>query len=559
MEIPDSTFNTSILGSNSENLVGGYLLLPGVDTPTQDENDLRELAAAVENGQAPAEFVERAQNRLAAMSSLQQAKGRGEAYRAVGMFVSDLGTKVGEGISDLKNRFTNGINSFQNLGSKLPSTASLLGGTAPTQFAPPNLFGALGGNTFGLGFGGSSLDVTATAQSVNEVIKIQDAGEDRSHLVVLENTITREIIEFIVMPEIVENRSVSYEAVSPSQFPGSFQKYKGTESVQWQMNATFISRTSAEASLNLKNLNWLRGWTMPFFGDHTLESGRFKNRLGAPPPVLKFRGFRKSMIGEVPVVITSLSWNWPKDVDYIPAMSPDESASNIPFPTVIQLSIQLVESFSTKEFNQFSLEDYLLGNMIDAYGQPTVDTKSRYEGQNFGTSTNEIPQQEAQSVPNGGRGRGIRSDIDSAQRVFDGLGDSVKGGRGNVIPDLVTPAISELKTAASESGAGESGSIEVAPAVSVSAAQPAAQPAPALTSSEIEAKKSALNNEIGVVIKELQFHKAQYNSLEPRLAAATTKAEMFAINLELDAAISDIKRASGDFQRATEQLAALGP
>ena len=179
---------------------------------------------------------------------------------------------------------------------------------------------------------------------------------------------------FEVMPEIVESRTVSYEAVAPAQFPGAFQKYKSTDSTQWTVNATLISRTVVEATQNLEYLNRLRSWTMPYFGDVT--GNQYPERLGAPPPVLIFSGFRQHMIGPVPVVITSLNWNFPKDVDYVPAISPTTSTS-IPFPTVMQLGIQLVESFSTTEFNNFSLNDFRLGNFQTAFsGQNTASATS---------------------------------------------------------------------------------------------------------------------------------------------------------------------------------------
>jgi hypothetical protein len=178
------------------------------------------------------------------------------------------------------------------------------------------------------------------------------------------------VIEFMVLPEIVENRTVSYDAVAPAQFGGAFQKYKGTESVQWTVNATFIARNTAEATQNLQYINWLRGWTMPFYGNKILSSGTpgYPSRLGAPPPVLIFEGLRRAMIGPVPVVITSLQWNWPRDVDYIPAISPDGTEDRVPFPTVIQVAIQLLESFSTDQFNNFDLDQYFLGNTREAFG-----------------------------------------------------------------------------------------------------------------------------------------------------------------------------------------------
>lgn len=171
---------------------------------------------------------------------------------------------------------------------------------------------------------------------------------------------------FDVMPEVFESRSAEYEAVQPPQAPGAFQKYKGTSSTQWTVNATFICRTTEEATRNLIYLNQLRSWVMPYFGVRTRQQNQ--NKTGAPPPVLEFSGWRKGMVGPVPVVITSLQWTFPRDVDYIPARELTDSGNiNIPFPTVLTVSISLIESFSAEQLNGFNRNRFELGDFENAY------------------------------------------------------------------------------------------------------------------------------------------------------------------------------------------------
>lgn len=276
-----------------------------------------------------------------------------------GVVISDLSFKINEASSSVNSIFGAQNDPFSKM-------ANISVSDTPNRFATAN---------------SNDLIPKATARDVNNYLKADNAKGDESHLVTLTEPIPNSekglVLTFRVMPEIIENRSVSYEPIAPPQFPGAFQKYKGTDSVQWSVNATFVSRTSLEASINLNYINRLRGWTMPYFGDKILKD--YPNKLGAPPPVLRFKGFRKGMIEEVPVVITSLSWNWPKDVDYIPAsteLSADETEIKgvplTPFPTIIQVAIQLIESFSTTEFNQFSLKDYRSGNIGNAYRIPNT-------------------------------------------------------------------------------------------------------------------------------------------------------------------------------------------
>lgn len=187
---------------------------------------------------------------------------------------------------------------------------------------------------------------------------------ESDHKVTLTEVGTDTIVIFEVLPEISENHAAEYEAVAPSQFPGAFQKYKGTTTTTWVLNAMFISRTTAEATQNYNYVNTLRGWTQPFFGKKTGAS--FPHKLGAPPPVLTLKGLR-GLIGPVPVVMTSLTWNWPKDVDYIATSIEGTDGKPIPWPTVISLPINLVESYSIDQFDNFSLADYRAGRMPIAF------------------------------------------------------------------------------------------------------------------------------------------------------------------------------------------------
>jgi len=60
----------------------------------------------------------------------------------------------------------------------------------------------------------------------------------------------------------------------------------------------------------------------------------------------------------IPVVIESLVFNYPNDVDYIPTLD------GVPFPTVMNISIGLKETKSPYEIEQFSLADFKLGKLI---------------------------------------------------------------------------------------------------------------------------------------------------------------------------------------------------
>lgn len=251
-------------------------------------------------------------------------------------------------------------------------------------------------------------------------------------------------VTFRVMPEVVESRTVEYEAVAPPQFPSAFQKYKGTSSTQWSVNATLTCRTTAEATENLRILNVLRGWTVPFFGVKTGE--QWPQKLGAPPPVLTFSGWRAQMVGPVQVVITSLNWNFPQDVDYIPAnefMSDGQFTGRlIPFPTVIKIAIQLVESFSTDQMNGFSLADFRVGQFADAFA-PLPRSNQPNE---VAAVTSDAAQIAAQQLAQVSAFVGMDSGFNSSTNSFAPIGAGA--GRGMINPPAVDAekTVSELKT-----------------------------------------------------------------------------------------------------------------
>lgn len=233
-------------------------------------------------------------------------------------------------------------------------------------------------------------------------------------------------VTFDVSPQVSESRSAQYESMGISNMPGDFQVYKGTPSREFSLNeVTLISRTPAEARQNLVKLNIMRSWLTPYFGttnpndDKTsqpIEAKRsdidiateaailgdssgielnrkgslsneaqiesqlksmkefYKHFLGAPPDVLYFSAYSdknefRGNISNIPVVMKSLNFTYPNDVDYIPVGASKQLISGVdkllgtPFPTFMTVSIGLTETHSPREYMRFNLLDYREGNL----------------------------------------------------------------------------------------------------------------------------------------------------------------------------------------------------
>lgn len=362
------------------------------------------------------------------------------ADQAVNYATASVNTLVSESFGKVTSTF-GATGQFSKIFSSAPSfssiaSAAVLGNSLVRQGVQLGGIGgslrtsaALAAQAVGLSASAIKDSIGDTSKNENTYHKVKlraDVGDGES--LIIDNKVgfpadplTERVVEFDAMPEVTENRTVDYEPLSPPQLPGEFQKYRGTKSTQWTISATLTSRTRDEADRNYRYLSTLRGWTMPYFGEKQRSQFAGTGKLGAPPPVIKFSGWR-GLVGEVPVVLTQLSWVWPKECDWIPTRQLDEKNQQpIPFPTVINIQITLVESFSAAQFNGFDLVQFREGRMIDAYKpdlrQPRPAIVSEPIGGNQGV-TNATPQPLPQaSYSNEGRNYLQKKVVESAAKI----------------------------------------------------------------------------------------------------------------------------------------------
>lgn len=223
-----------------------------------------------------------------------------------------------------------------------------------------------------------------------------------------------DLVRFKVTPTFTENRSVDYAAVAPIHMPGAIQVYKNSGSRTFSIGAQLVSRTGAEAKENMTYLQKLRGWTLPHFGQSDLTADQLESRqrlnketerkaastmsreevnarnrqrlqsegydfLGAPPMVLYLYAYStnanntranvtegKVNINRVPVVITGLSITYPKEVDYISADPIGSTNKHTePFPVLMEVGVELVETHSPREYERFKLADFYSGKLAN--------------------------------------------------------------------------------------------------------------------------------------------------------------------------------------------------
>jgi hypothetical protein len=189
----------------------------------------------------------------------------------------------------------------------------------------------------------------------------------------------RQVI-FNVSPMIEESRAANYDHQAVVHHPGTIQVYKSTEARTFNISVKLIARTSIEATENLKYLNLIRSWVMPYYGQGTGNS-EDKNRLGAPPDILLLDAYGERNISSIPTVLTSYHWAYPTDVDYIP------TTDGLPFPTIIDISLSLIESYSPEQYTGFDITKYRSGDMVGAYTFSTTPPVSQEISSNEGRNS----------------------------------------------------------------------------------------------------------------------------------------------------------------------------
>lgn len=200
----------------------------------------------------------------------------------------------------------------------------------------------------------------------NDLIALGDTHDFRTTLT---SQLSGERIIFHVSPNVDESRSATYDTISPLHFPGSIQVYKTTNARAININGKFIARNTAEAARTIEYMNLIRSWVMPYYGEGTSEKEYTSKRLGAPPDILVLRAYGKKNMEYIPVVLSSYSWTYPDDVDYIPTEFGESC------PRIIDVSLTLMETYSPEEYGKFDLTEYKLGNLGKAFG--TIDTEQR--------------------------------------------------------------------------------------------------------------------------------------------------------------------------------------
>jgi len=164
---------------------------------------------------------------------------------------------------------------------------------------------------------------------------------------------------FPYSPQIQHVQQVNWNALPMTHTNYQPQVFINSENPKININdAKFTATTTADAEYLLAVLFFFKLVTKMNFG--TKDAMR-----GTPPPVLELSGYGQSQYQNVPVVIASINYSYPNDIDYV-TIKPDFSGGGLEetVPTVMTISIDLQVQYNIKNIRDtFSLADLANGSL----------------------------------------------------------------------------------------------------------------------------------------------------------------------------------------------------
>ena len=122
-------------------------------------------------------------------------------------------------------------------------------------------------------------------------------------------------IVFPYTPTINVNHSANYGTYDINQSVEQPHFYSMTPNVSLQLTAVFTANTLTEAEYMLACMHFLRTANKSDFGAY--NNGLRRTDAGTPPPVLVFNGYGTEMFNNIPVIVRSVNFTLPEDVDYV--------------------------------------------------------------------------------------------------------------------------------------------------------------------------------------------------------------------------------------------------
>jgi hypothetical protein len=174
---------------------------------------------------------------------------------------------------------------------------------------------------------------------------------------------------FPYTPQISTSYVANYQQMRYTHSNYTHYAYENSEVQNLTITADFTAQNKQEALYVLACIYFFRAATKMFFG-----SG---DHVGNPPPLVFLDGYGEHYFKNIPCLVSNFTHTMPPDVDYIETSGTEGGSpnvygneeygvsSNTRIPTVSQMQIQLLPTYSKENIAQFNLNDFSQGKLID--------------------------------------------------------------------------------------------------------------------------------------------------------------------------------------------------
>lgn len=137
--------------------------------------------------------------------------------------------------------------------------------------------------------------------------------------------------------------------------------YTSTNNPMISMFAPFAAQTQDDAQYMAAALHFFKSCTKSDFGEANRNIGGGLGTAGTPPPVLLFSAYGSLNYRNVPVVIKSVSYTFPEDVDFVTFKYTTDTIS---IPTQMIINLELGVQITPTRTRSFNIQKYRHGEQL---------------------------------------------------------------------------------------------------------------------------------------------------------------------------------------------------
>ena len=163
------------------------------------------------------------------------------------------------------------------------------------------------------------------------------------------STRNQTVLNFPFTPTISVIQSANYNQYDFDHSNFQQRTFVSHSNMDLNVTAPMLVRSEEEAEYVYNAAVWLRS-TMKM-------SWKNDDNPGLPPPILRF--YSHGIYENVPCVVRDFTWNLDADIDYV------ETAGGMRVPVMNTFVLSLSVTHSPRSIREFSVKDYLAGNLKD--------------------------------------------------------------------------------------------------------------------------------------------------------------------------------------------------